>query len=377
MPTRHPPISPPFPRSPDLIVLGGGIIGLACACELARHGLRVEVFERNAHGAEASVAAAGMLAPLAEVPEPGPMLAACRDGRDLWRSFQASLAADSEMDLDYDDSGALMVALDARQALDLERLAAAAETVGEACHPLEASEARRRVPHLPAQLRRACWLPGEHRVDNVKVCAALALTAERLGVAVHRGGNVERVTVEPRQVRVETGEIRRQAGALILAAGAWSGAIAGLPPLPIEPVRGQMMLLGGVDWTFSGILRARDLYTVRRGESCLLVGATTERVGFAPHTTPGGLSKLAAGLGRLLPGLCDHRLEASWAGLRPGTPDGLPLIGPIGDLPVLAATGHYRNGILLAPWTARRIADWVLDGGPANDLSPFSPNRFL
>lgn len=381
MPTRRTQsarFSRPRPaHSPDVIVLGGGIIGLACACELARHHLRVEVFERHLHGAEASMAAAGMLAPLAEVPNPSPMFTACRDARDLWRSFQATLAAESEMDLDYDDSGALMVALDRRQALELKRLEAAATALGEPCFALEVTEARRRIPHLPSRLLAACWLPGEHRVDNVKVCAALATTAERLGVVLHRGEEVLRVRVEPGEVRVETSESQREAGTLVLAAGAWSGSIAGLPPLPVEPIRGQMLLLGGVDWSFSGILRGGGFYTVRRGESCLLVGATSERVGFAPHTTPGGISQLAAGLGRLLPGLCEHRLEASWAGLRPGTPDGLPLLGPIGDLPVLAATGHYRNGILLAPWTARRITDWVLDGGPAQDLSAFAPNRFL
>ena len=149
-----------------------------------------------------------------------------------------------------------------------------------------------------------------------------------------------------------------------------------LPALPVRPVRGQMLLLGGIRWDWDGILRGPDRYTVRRGVTGLLVGATSEEAGFECHTTLEGLAGLFTFARRLLPGLGEARVEATWAGLRPGTPDDHPLIGYLGDLPVIAATGHYRNGILLAPWTARAVAGLVLDGEAPPEARPFTPQRF-
>ncbi len=362
--------------SPDILVLGGGIIGLATACELAHHGARVEVLSAGTTAPPASLAAAGMLAPLAETPHRGPYFDACRRSRDLWPAFRQALEAESGSEVGYDGSGAISVALDEQEAEQLEELAAAARAAGEPAEEIGLAEVARRVPDLSPRAVRAVLLPGEHRVDNVQAVAALEALAEKRGVVLRRGFSAERVSAGSSSVRVEGGGTVLEAAGLVLAAGAWSGAVPGLPALPVRPVRGQMLLLEGVDWSFGGTVRGAEVYTVRRGRAGLLVGATSEEAGFDAQPTLAGLHGLATAARRLLPGLAERRLASTWAGLRPATPDGLPLLGRIGDLPVFAATGHYRNGILLAPWTAAAIAGAVLDPTPPPDLAPFSPARF-
>jgi len=364
-------------RRPDVLVLGGGIIGLACGRELAGHGLQVEILERLTAGAEASTAAAGMLTPLAEAPVPGPFFAACRASRDLWSAWAGEIAEESGVPVEFDASGALLAALDAAEEAELERYSRAAAALGEPAEEIDLPALQRSVPDISRRVRRALLLRGEHRVDNIQACVALAAAAVRRGVTITHGAEVLMVEREGEGVKVLGKGWQKSAGLLVLAAGAWSGGIPGLPALPVRPVRGQMLLLGGIDWRWSGIVRGPGVYTVRRGATGLLVGATVEEAGFWKHSTVAGVGGLLTAVRRLLPGVKDHRLETFWAGLRPATPDGLPLLGPLPGWPgrrVLAATGHYRNGILLAPWTARQVADLVLEGGPG--LLAFSPSRF-
>jgi glycine oxidase len=361
---------------PDVLVLGGGIIGLACARELATAGFQVEICERLRAGAEASTAAAGMLTPLAESPVAGPFFDACRAARDLWAPWVPALAEESGLGVEYDTSGALLVALAATEAAWLERIDRTARALGEAVEEIEPAVLYRRVPDLAPGVRRALHLPGEHRVDNVQACAALAVAARRRGVELRYASAVERVERRGDGVRVHGNGWRRDAGLLVLAAGAWSGLVPGLPELPVRPVRGQMLLLGGVDWPWQGIVRGEHAYTVRRGATGLLVGATSEEAGFVQHATVAGIEGLLAFARRLFPGLDGAHLEATWAGLRPGTPDDLPIVGWLPGWPVLAATGHYRNGILLAPWTARRVAELAQAGPGSGEGDPFSPARF-
>ncbi|HEX2253245.1 MAG TPA: glycine oxidase ThiO [Thermoanaerobaculia bacterium] len=369
--------------APDVIVVGAGIIGLACARALAGRGLAVEVLERGTGCGEASTAAAGMLAPLAEVPEPGPMLEACRASRDLWRTWAAELEAESGENVDHDTSGTLSVARTDDESAWLDRLLAAARRLGEPAEEMPLEEARRRVPDLSADVRRVLHLPGEHRVDNERACAALLASVEGRGVAVRRETHVEEIAAGRDGVTV-TGTTggptaapwRRRAPAVLVAAGAWSGRIRGLQPLPVGPVRGQMLRLAEVDWPWRGVVRAGHHYAVRRAGGRLLVGATVERSAFHDHPTPAGLAELLEFLRCFLPGLGQHPLDSVWAGLRPGTPDGLPLVGPLPHAPgVWIATGHFRNGILLAPWTAERLAA-ALDAQAVPELASFSPGRF-
>lgn len=360
----------------DVLVIGGGIIGLACARELARAGRRVEILERLPAGAEASLAAAGMLAPLAEVPEPGPLLEACRASRDLWPAWIAELAQETGLSIEYDASGSLLLALDAGEEAHLEKLAAAAAALGEQVEEIEAGTLREWVPDSAPDVRRAFRLPGDHRVDNVQACAVLAAAALGTGVTVTYGFEVERIERTATGVRVHSRDEIREAELLVLAAGAWSGQIPGPPALPVRPVRGQMLLLQGIDWPWRGSVRGLHGYAVRRGMTALLVGATVEEAGFFSHPTVAGVESLLAFTRRALPGLDKARLETVWAGLRPGTPDDLPLVGFLPGWPVLAATGHFRNGILLAPWTAREVARQAAGERASEEAAAFAPSRF-
>ena len=376
-------------RRPDVVIVGGGIIGLAAARELAAQGATVEVIERGRPGREASAAAAGMLAPLAEVPEAGPMFDACREARDQWAAWVGELEAETGMPIGYDASGALAVARSAEEDAALATLTAAASELGEPTAEMPLAEARRWVPDLAADVERVLHLPGDHRVNNVDACDALLEAVTRRGGVVHAGTTVERVDAPddgPVRLTVRDGDGERQveAEALLVAAGAWSGSLPGLPALPVVPVRGQMMLIGSVDWPWQGVVRAGERYAVRRAPAnairradSLLVGATVEESGFEIANTARGLADLTAFVAGLFPALLERPVRAVWAGLRPGTPDGLPLLGPLPGHPrVFLATGHYRNGILLAPWTARRVAAMMLGGHLPGADDPFSPQRF-
>lgn len=359
----------------DVLVVGGGIVGLACARELARAGMKVELLERRSAGAEASLAAAGMLSPLAET-LPGPLLDACRASRDLWLSWAPALEKETGLGIEHDTSGTLLVALDDPDEAWLDRVAAEARQTGEPVEEIDGAALSRWVPDVSPGVRRSILLPGEHRVDNVQACTVLAIAAQKAGAVLTYGAEVERIERAGLGVRVVTRNRDIQAGLLVLAAGAWSGTISGLPPLPVRPVRGQMLMLGGVDWPWNGTVRSQHGYAVRRGARGLLIGATVEEAGFACHTTAGGVESLLRFTRHALPGLDNARLEATWAGLRPGTPDGLPILGPVPGWPVIAATGHYRNGILLAPWTAREVAR-LAAAQDLEEAGPFSPARLL
>jgi glycine oxidase len=363
---------------PDVLVVGGGIIGLSCARELALAGLKVEVLERLSAGGEASLAAAGLLSPMAEITEagPGPFLDACRASRDLWLSWVPALAEETGLSIEHDSSGAILVALDDREEAWLDRVASAARGCGEPVEEIDGSVLARWVPDASPGIRRSLLLSGEHRVDNVQATTVLSIAAQKAGVVVTHGAEVERIERAGDGVRLVGRDRDWEAGLLVMAAGSWSGHIPGFPTLPVRPIRGQMLMLGGIDWPWNGSLRGPHDYVVRRGATGLLVGATIEDVGFASYNTAGGVERLLHFALHALPGLENARLETTWAGLRPATPDGFPIVGPVPGWPVLAATGHYRNGILLAPWTAREITRMVL-AGDLEEVGPFSPARFL
>lgn len=363
---------------PDVLVVGGGLIGLACARELALLGLRVEVVERLSAGAEASLAAAGMLSPLAELDAPEVLLAACRASRDLWGPFVAALEEETDLALDYDTSGTLLAAFDERDQAFLERTAAVAAAVGEPVETLDRAALLHRVPDLSPAVERGLHVIGDQRVDCVAACALLARSLERRGVGLHYDSEVVRVEVRREgTVLIHGHHWRKEAAIVLLAAGAWSGRILGLPELPVRPVRGQILLLAGIDWPFRGTVRTARGYGVRRGATGLLVGSTREEAGYEKHATVEGIGGLFDFTREALSGLAGARVESAWAGLRPATPDGLPLIGKLPGLPVLAATGHYSHGILLAPWTAREVGRLAL--GQASDpaIPAFAPQRLL
>lgn len=362
----------------DVVVIGAGLIGLVCARALAARGLRVTVVDSGEPGRQASWASAGMIAPLAEVPEPGPFFETCRRARDLWASYAPELAAESGFDLDYDTTGALALAEDGDRLLALE---GAANAQHEPSRRLDRAEAEALIPGIAADEGEILLLPGEHRIDNRALCLALIDLLPRLGVDILDGWPVAAIESSPGGVllRHPNGE-RLAAGTALLAAGAWSGQIAGLPSLPVLPVHGQMLALGGVDWPWLGSVRGSHFYAVRRQGHRLLVGATAEEIGFSTDTTLGGLAELSGWCRNVFPSLAACPLLEIWSGLRPATPDRLPILGEL-ERGVFVATAHFRNGILLAPWTAEKIAELVT-GSPVPDLDHpalelFSPARFV
>jgi glycine oxidase len=399
---------------PDAVVLGGGIMGLACARDLASAGMRVVLLERQPQGAGASRAAAGILAPLFEPDAPAPLVAAGRAARDLWVEWAPELAAEAGRDVEHDRSGALWFALGEQDEAAIEHAAAACRRFGEPVEEIAAEELTRRTPGVAKAVRRVLHFPGDHRVDNVQACEALTAACRRRGVELRyavRVQDVARIGPAAEQgdlsaaagsvgnglgatsrsggdartaVRIATDAGQIEAGLLVLAAGAWSGQVPGLPALPVRPVRGQMALLGGVAWPWKGISRQREVYLVRRGETGLLVGATVEEAGFDAWPTAAGIAELLHQARRGYPALGAARFEAAWAGLRPGTPDDLPIVGWLPGWPALVATGHFRSGILLAPWTAQQIARLATAGGVGrgsagggeDPLAAFSPARF-
>jgi glycine oxidase ThiO len=347
---------------PDVLVLGGGLIGLACARELAVRGASVRLLERRTVGREASAAAAGMLAPLSEVRTPGPLFEACRASRDRWHDWLTAIIAVGGP-VEYDTSGALITARDRPDELAmLEDMAAAARTLGEPCRPFELTDLFRLVPDITRETVRAVHLPGEHRVDNVELCQALRRAAEAAGVEVDEGIAVSGVRRDGNGIGLDLEDGSRTcAAAVVVAGGAWSGGLAGLEPLPIRPVRGQMLRVHGIEWPWCGNVRVlRVRYGIRRGPADLLFGATLEEAGFSPGPTAAGMTELLGAFAAAFPPLADLPITEIWAGWRPGTPDDLPVLGRYRDWPLWIAGGHYRNGILLAPWTAATLAPWVL-----------------
>jgi glycine oxidase len=305
------------------------------------------------------------------------------ESRDLWLPWAAALSEETGLSIEHDASGSLAVALDPEEEPRLEALAAAARALGEPVEEITTEALTHWVPDISQAVRRAVHLAGDHRVDNIQACAVLAAAAAHAGATLTYGFEVLRVerSGHTERVRVIGKNDIREAARLVLAGGAWSGRIPGLPMLPVRPVRGQMVLLTGVDWPWSGSVRRAGgggSYAVRRGVTGLLIGSTAEEAGFDAHPTLAGIEDLLKFARHTFPGLAGAHLETVWAGLRPGTPDDLPFLGPLsGWSAVLAATGHFRNGILLAPWTAREIVRMVLDGTGADGRSPFSPSRFL
>ena len=363
--------------SPDVLVIGGGIIGMSAARELSRRGMAVELVEPGRPGDEASHAAAGLLAPLADAPEVDAFYRDCSDARDLWPAWMEELAAETGETIEFDRSGTLAVARSEADVAAFSRLVATARRLGEPVGEVDLKWLAHQVPDLGAAIAAAFHFSAEGWVENRDVCRALRGALETSEVRLTLGPRVESVEELPGGVRVEAADWHRDAGHVVLAAGAWSGGIAGLPPVPTRPVRGQIIRYEGVTWPWHGSVRGPENYAIRRGEGGLMIGATVEEVGFERGTTPEGVAELRRFAEAMFPVLAEREPDTSWSGLRPGSPDELPILGPLGDPRTIVATGHYRNGILLAPWTALRVAELVSGTGAATDLSPYSPARFV
>ena len=364
----------------QVIIVGAGVIGLAIAEELTRRGVRVQLFERNPDvGREASGAAAGILAPQSEVEGPGPFLDLLLAGYQLIPEAMARLEALAGLDLKYRATGMLTLALSESDEDALNRDLAWQQPAGLRFEPLSASEVKSLEPAVDGPVRSALWWPQSSQVDNVRLVEAYRKVIEHQGGVVRTQMPVIRFLVErERVVGVETREGKALADWIVNCTGSWAGLDASLPlSIPIFPVKGQILQFRTDRPFVSRIVKSPRAYLVQRSPHQLIVGSTLEKGEFNKAVTPEGRKAILRGVQEITSGVDFLPEETAWAGLRPGTPDGLPILGPSPLQGFLLATGHFRNGILLAPLTGRLVADWITTGSCSLDLSAFSVNRFL
>ena len=368
----------------DVVVVGGGVIGLAVAWRAAGRGLRVLVLERARPGAGTSRVAAGMIAPIAEArPAEAPLLELGLRSARLFSGFVAELEAATGHDVGYTTCGTLLVARDEDEARSLERELALRERLGLAVQRLRPSAARRLEPALTPALRLALDVPDDHAVDPRRLTAALAAAVRSAGGEVRTGAPVAGVSMRNARVPGVTlaGGEPIGAGAVVLAAGPWTGELELPAPIAFRPVKGQILRLHDPagPGLLTRVVRMGSSYVVPRGDGGYVIGATAEERGFDTTVTAGGVFELLRDACELVPGVSELVLDECAAGLRPGTSDNLPVLGP-GDVPGLHwAAGHGRGGILLAPITAELVCAGLAGGGLAPDgldPAPFAPQRF-
>jgi glycine oxidase len=352
-------------RSYDAVIVGGGAIGLSCAWRAAQRGARVAVVERSRPPAGATRVAAGMLAPVGELAFGEPeLLKMTLAAAELYPGFVSELEEASGVSAGYRRDGALHVALDRDEAAELRRVHELQRSLGLGAEWLPPRGCRELEPGLTPSLNGGVHAPEEGSVDPRALVAALLGALEAEGVELLTGSGVEAALLDGERVvgvRTEVGDELR-AATVVLATGAWSGQATWLPEParpPVRPVKGQILELRVRDGAppCRRIVASERVYLVPRPDGRLIVGATVEEQGFDTAVTAGGVHELLREAYRLLPDVAEMELVEATAGLRPGTPDNLPLVGPSPIDGLLWATGHYRNGILLAPLTANAVAD--------------------
>jgi glycine oxidase len=370
----------PNKREPsDVAIVGGGLIGLAVAWRARARGLRVCVLERGELGRGTSNVAAGMLAPISEA-DAGEraLLRLGLESARRWPAFAAELEESSGLRVDYRAEGTLLVARDRDEAEWLERELALRERFELRAERLLPSQARRLEPALAPTLRLGLDVPDDHAVDPRLTVAALARAAERAGAALRPGAEV--AGIRPGEgVALAGGEVVA-AEQIVVAAGPWSGTLPGLPEdarVPVRPVKGQSLRLRDPagPGLVERVVRWDGGYLVPRGDGRYVLGATVEERGFDTSITAGAVHDLLRDGSELVPGVLELDVEELIAGLRPGTPDNVPIIGRAPAAPGLVwATGHYRNGALLAPVTADLVVAALCD---EQDVDPaYGPQRF-
>jgi glycine oxidase len=365
------------------VIIGAGVMGLGIAWRLANAGCAVTIYDRAEAGRGASWAAAGMLAAAVET-EPGEekLLALTLESQRMWPAFARELEAAAEISLGYRDEGTIVVALTRDDAEQLRFTYYFQKSLGLELEWLWGAEARRREPHLRPGIPGAVFSPRDHQVENRELARALALAAQSSGAVLREHHPVREVEVSGGRARaVVTDHGRDPADVVVLAAGAWSREIAGIPPAhlpPVRPIKGQMLalrmdptapLLRHVIWLPRG-------YLVPRQDGRLIVGATVEERGFDDELTAGGLLALIEGAWRAVPAIEELPIAETWVGFRPGSRDDAPILGPSGIDGLVVATGHHRNGILLTPLTVEAISAYVLTGRLPDAIAPFTPERF-
>ena len=362
----------------DVVVVGGGVIGLSIARELAVHGRSVLILDRGAPGEPASWAAAGMLAPQSEADQPDAFFHLCSASLRMYRAWTDHLREQTGVDAEYVHSGLLYAASSEPELRALSVRCEWQQNAGLPVELLTAEEARKMEPQLTLPLTGAAFMPAEDHVTPRRLLKALKAACSARGVEIRSGQRVQEVVTSGARVAgVRSGAERIDAGCVVIASGVWSAEIAGLHPrIPVHPRKGQILSLAMPGQAFQKMIRWQHTYLVPRRDGELIVGATNEDAGFDRNLTPRGIGSLLEQAQQLSSHLSSYPIGEMWTGLRPATPDGLPVIGPSEIEGLLYATGHYRNGILLAPITAAIITALVEGRASELSLDPYAPSRF-
>ncbi|MET7284977.1 glycine oxidase ThiO [Streptomyces sp. NPDC005573] len=374
-------------RTPDVLVVGGGIIGLVTAWRAAREGLATAVVDPAPGGGAARVAA-GMLAAVTELHYgEEKLLALGVESARRYPDFAAELTELTGQDLGYRRCGTLAVALDADDRAQLRELHALQRRCGLESEWLSGRDCRRLEPMLAPGVRGGLRADDDHQIDPRRLASALVTACERTGVEFHRTWAARLDVAGDRAAGVTTADgTALGAGRVVLAGGGMSGRLAGVPDAvrpPVRPVKGQVLRLTVppryapfLSRTVRAVVRGSHVYLVPRENGELVVGATSEELGWDTTVTAGGVYELLRDAHELVPGITELPLTETGAGLRPGSPDNAPLLGPSGLDGLLLATGHHRNGVLLTPVTGDAMAHLLVHGRLPEEALPFTPRRF-
>ncbi len=364
----------------DVVIVGGGIVGCACAYELAKAGASVTLLEYGKTGMQATNAAAGMLAPIIEAHAPGAMMQAGMRALREYRATAQEVEERCEFDVELRLDGILKVAFTQEHCDELIARFAWQRELGLPIEWLDAVMCRELEPRLSERVLGGVFSAGEGSVSNQLLTLGLERAAITHGATIRQRTPVTGFDARGGRVAaVRSGDASFSCDAVVLAAGARSGQLAARlhAVLPVRPIRGQMIALGGMSTPVRHVVWGPDGYLVPRANGLVFAGATVEDVGFRRRTTKAGVRAMRSMAIGLVPQLAAAKVHFDWAGLRPGSPDDLPMIGPLpGWANVVAAMGHYRNGILLGPLTGKLVARGILAGDWGDVPPEFDPGRF-
>ncbi len=368
-------------KSAEIIIVGGGVIGLSIARELRRRGLRdIVVCEKGELGKEASWAAGGILAPQVEADTADDFFKLVSASRDLYPSFAQKLHDETAIDVELDHTGTLYIAFNENEEAELRKRFEWQQRAGLRVEWLEGPGVRAIEHNISGELRCALRFPDDWQVENRKLVAALVESNEKLGVALLSNCEVTSLREDGgRVVGVETTNGPIAAPTVVVCAGAWTSSIttSTSASIEIEPVRGQMLCFQPTQQIVRHVIYSKRGYLVPRRDGRMLAGSTSEHVGFDKRVTDEGVNSIKSMALEIAPTLDAAPLVDSWAGFRPRALDDLPVLGPHAEIDgFFYATGHYRNGILLAPFTANFMADLLTKSDSPSLLETFSPRRF-
>jgi glycine oxidase len=371
-------------RSSRVVIVGGGVIGLSIAWRLARESANHRILLLDAHraGEGTSRVSAGMIAPIAEAGFEDPnFIRFARASRERYRSFVADVSTDADSPVALGEEGSIIVAIHRDDVEAMRRVYEHRRHAGLPVEWLTGTEAREIEPTLTPRVSAAMWIPHDGQVNPRVLLPALVRACVRRGVEVREDARVGRIVIDNDGVAgVEVNGESVDAGVIVLCAGAWSGTIGGMPEdvIPqVRPIRGQILRLKRTaDFAMKRVVRGPRAYLLPKDDGTVVVGATQEEAGFDATPTAGGVKSILENAWEMVPSIYDLPIERIEVGLRPGTRDHLPLIGPTRIRGLIMATGHFRHGILFAPTTADAVCRGILTGDFGDDVAAFAPDRF-